>query len=171
MAQVFLNLPDVHAFKEHIRGKGMTQTMNGSRLIDTRLPGSIPHQALRNLITDMVAAHHPAPGIDGKITGRKEVLPPELLRGRRIFAVKREGQIDSTMPGRQILIMNAPDGLDLILEWFIKFTGKKRAPILVPLCGPDNDQMIGKIQSGRLSPAFAEHPAALPGSSHVVFCA
>jgi hypothetical protein len=145
MAQVLLNLPDVYAFEKQMRCKGMAQTMNGSRFI-TRLPGSLPHQALRNLITDMVAAHHPAPGIDRKVIGRKEVLPPELLRGRRIFAVKREGQIDSTMPGRQILIMNAPDGLDLILEWFIKFTGKKRAPILVPLCGPDNDQMIGKIQ-------------------------
>ena len=66
----------------------------------------------------------------GKSGVAMNLLPSEFLRGRRIFAVKREGQIDSAMSCLQILVMNTSDFLNLILEWFIKFTGKKRASIL-----------------------------------------
>ena len=72
MPEVILDLADIHAMQQELRGERMAQGMDGTRLDDPRFDHPFVNRALDRHVADMVPAYPPRARVRRQRRRRKE---------------------------------------------------------------------------------------------------
>lgn len=114
----------------------MTKGVAGGALLDLRRVGGLLDGPLHRRVGAVVAADGPAPQIFRERRGRKDVLPPPLGRGVRVFFLDRVGQVDPAHALGTVLFVLGLSLLQVAPERGVEALGEHGRPVLPPLSVP-----------------------------------
>src|ERR1035437_7117919 len=103
-------------------------------------PGDrVPNRPLDQRLVDVMAALLAGLGVPPSIDLGKGPLPAPVGGRAGILAVQGIGHEDTTPTVGQVLLVNALDGTQVLLERLLEGFGEHRPAVLVPLACPDRD--------------------------------
>ena len=114
-------------------GERMAERMARGRLGEAGRTHRLLHGPLQDLLVQVMAPLLSGIGINGAMTGRKDILPAPLAASIRVFSGQRIGQRDLAKTGIQIVIVNRLDLLQVTLQGFNDCGGQQSDPILETL--------------------------------------
>ena len=105
VAQQFLQSSDIISDFQQMCGETMAEAVRGRPFTDARGPDGCRKFAADRTLVSVVSAEKTCSWLGGELRGREHVLPVPLGRCFGRFPIEGEGQIDATIPGSEVGIV------------------------------------------------------------------
>jgi len=145
MAEQLLDGADVVVVLKQVGGKAMAEGVGTDGLGDANGFGGSVDGALDAALVQVVATHGVRTRVHREAVGGEDVLPDPFAAGVGVFAVQGVGQINGAQVFGEILVMEALDALQMLLEGCNQAVGQHRDVVLLAFTIAHSDRAIGKV--------------------------
>jgi hypothetical protein len=146
MAQELLNRADIVTDLEQVGRKGVPQGVTMRRLGNTTRADGLPKCSLDDGLVEVVSPTLADDRVDIEPGRRKHPLPPPLSAGHRVLGGQRSRELDRSVTGRKIVIVQAMHDLEMDAQRSFERAGKHGHSIPIPLATSHPDFVRPKIE-------------------------
>jgi hypothetical protein len=158
VAEEFLDGADVVAVLEEVGGEGVAEGVAVDALLDFGLAGGVGDGFLEGVLVAVVAAGEAGAGVDGEAGGGEGVLPLPVAACVGEFAGERFGEVDLSVAGGEVLVVEDADLGEMGLEGGQEAFGEEGESVFAAFAFSDDDLFAVEVDVFDAQAAAFEEP-------------